>query len=66
MVVDVRIEIERARDEVAAYVGDPDNASAWYEHIKAVELLRLRSDKSKATGPASPPGPVESSVGCQR
>jgi len=32
-----QIEIERPRTETAAYTCDPDNASAWYQNIKAVE-----------------------------
>jgi uncharacterized protein YndB with AHSA1/START domain len=35
--VTTHVEIDRPRARVAAYAADPDNATAWYENIKAVE-----------------------------
>jgi hypothetical protein len=36
------IEIARPRAEVAAFAVDPDNATAWYENIEAVEWQSSR------------------------
>ena len=41
------IEITRPLDEVAAFACDPDNATAWYENIEAVEW---RSPRPVAVG----------------
>jgi uncharacterized membrane protein len=35
--IQTEIAIARPRAEVAAYAVDPDNATSWYENIKAVE-----------------------------
>jgi uncharacterized protein YndB with AHSA1/START domain len=39
MTVDVEtsVEIERPREEVAAFASDPDNATRWYANIKTIE-----------------------------
>ena len=34
--VETGIEIARPREQVAAYACDPDNATSWYENIRAV------------------------------
>ena len=45
--IETHIEIDRPRNEVADYASDPDNATAWYENIKAVEW---KSPKPVAVG----------------
>jgi hypothetical protein len=45
MAVDIvcELEIPRPRSEVAAYAADPDNTTAWYANIKAVEWQTPRT-----------------------
>jgi uncharacterized membrane protein len=45
--VETGIVIKRPREDVAAYVSDPDNATSWYENIKRVEWI---SPKPLAVG----------------
>ncbi|MGA8016305.1 MAG: SRPBCC family protein [Candidatus Dormiibacterota bacterium] len=49
MTVDVQtmIDINRPRNDVAAYAAHPDNATSWYKNIKSVEW---RSPKPLAVG----------------
>ena len=49
MTVDVltEIEIDRPRPAVAAFASDPDNATAWYANIEAIEW---RGPKHLAVG----------------
>src|SRR5439155_17352754 len=35
--VETTIVIDRPRADVAAFASDPDNATAWYENIEAIE-----------------------------
>jgi uncharacterized protein YndB with AHSA1/START domain len=41
--IQTEVEIDRPREDVAAYAADPDNATAWYVNIKSVEWRTPRS-----------------------
>jgi len=45
--VETQIDIDRPRADVAAYAADPDNATSWYQNIRAIEW---RSPKPVAIG----------------
>jgi hypothetical protein len=53
MRVDVltEMEIECPPYEVAEYASDPDNATTWYENIRAIEW---KSDKTLRVGRRAP------------
>jgi hypothetical protein len=40
--VQTQIRIERPRSEVATFAADPDNATTWYENIKAADWKTAR------------------------
>jgi hypothetical protein len=45
--VETAVDIDRPREDVAAFAIDPDNATAWYENIKEV---RWETDPPLAVG----------------